>query len=135
MNTSNTLAALIARNMTATVEKWGRRGHKVNILNAAGNPQASEIYKLKRDATAAAGLINMFGSTSFTTSLKLNDFDGNETIGVRTCHLMHHVSVENVEGRAHRDVYGEYEFSEYPSEFVKRLTLSAQLEQKISELQ
>lgn len=85
----------------------------------------ANMIKLKRDAVAVCKLLSQFGDWEFTANLELCDFQGHAIEEARKCFIEGgRVSVAARRSQAERNAYGDIEFSEPASTFLKETLIN-----------
>jgi len=78
------------------------------------------LIKRKSDAIAVCKLLNKFGAWEFTATLAIEDYNGNVCEEERECYITGSgVSVQAHRSHFERCAYGDIEFSEPASVFIK----------------
>lgn len=84
------------------------------------------MIKLKRDAVAVCKLLNHFGDWEFTANLALHDFQGYAIEEERKCFIEGgRVFVVAQRSQVERNAYGDIEFSEQASTFLKETLINS----------
>lgn len=81
--------------------------------------------KRKSDALAVCKLLNNYGDWTFTATVAIEDYNGNTTEESRECYIIgEYVRVKANRSHFERAAYGDIEFSEPASVFIKETLMS-----------
>ena len=81
--------------------------------------------KRKRDALAVCKLLNNYGDWQFAATVTIEDYNGNTIEEERECYIVGaYVSVKANRSHFERASYGDVEFSELASVFIKEILVS-----------
>ena len=81
--------------------------------------------KRKRDALAVCKLLNKYGDWQFTATVAIEDYNGNTIKECRECFIVgDYVRVKANCSHFEREAYGDIEFSELASVFIKEILVS-----------
>lgn len=81
--------------------------------------------KRKRDALAVCKLLNNYGDWKFTATVAIEDYNGNTIEEERECYILgDYVGVKANRSHFEREAYGDIEFSDLASVFIKETLVS-----------